>query len=135
MILSYYMSTVTHSGTHTATQILKPARIKFRHCCPKAVDEARDSGLPVVTTSRDPYRVAASWANKHPEVLKNGWPGWREQWAAWEQIKQMAVVIFYMENIPFKECAGLDTLGLHAALDQGNFDRYHEVVPRGLFDG
>ena len=126
------LSTVWHSGTHSAKAELRKKGIEayMIHCCWDALmkleTDPRFTGI--VSTRRDPLRVAASWANRGEAIDYR----WFEQWGVWsEMIKKHDVeIIKPTERLNTSD----DTLHLHRYLDDNDMESYYQHVPKDAID-
>lgn len=135
-----FLVTIWHTGTSTfSSGILKAIPgSHFRHVTnDRALDIARESD-DLATTYRDPYRTAASWKNR--ERLKDH--EWKSQWDAYRKVLEMNPKIFYCDGpisqhgieFPVIHNTYKDRLGLHKALDDGDYKYYYRKVPKYLVD-
>ncbi len=97
----------------------------------------------VITTWRDPLRVAASWANRGRWGREAWYRRWREQWGAYGKLLECKPTIFdctkgqYQHGetlgpVPLNQSA--DNLGLHKSLNDGNYDLYYSIIDKHLID-
>ena len=120
------VTTVKCSGTNSLiAHINEP--FKRLHCCEAAVKEA--PYIRTVTPYRDPMRVAATWHNR--DIWDDN--VWMYQWACYHQIIKCAEV-FDVETLDYKLNSVEDRLGLHQALDDGDLDYFHSVIPEKYID-
>lgn len=123
------LSTIWHTGTHSAAhhffgdwqEKLRTGELVWIHCSPLALEMANrvdNTGVPsvkVLTTYRDPVKVAQSWARRGSFSVDT----WCEQWDMWGQI------------IPKAEVHSVDELSVRHAShpNKGNFE-----VPDGVVE-
>lgn len=122
------VTTVWHSGTHSLMATLDD--YFMQHCCPAAVERAKSGEYSqVLTTYRDPKRVAASWANRG-RINDQRWDEkWRIQWTCYGLIRPHAEVV-PVDVLAGRENSVEDRTGLHAALDAGDMDKYWSIIDR-----
>lgn len=89
----------------------------------------------IVTTYRDPYRTAASWANRnlfqdHEHVMKRTWV---RQWDNWIKVLPLAKV-YKTEELPDRLNTAEDVKGVHKALSEGDMDTYYKHIPKDYLD-
>lgn len=135
------LTTVQHTGTH---YVLSGINNKFSvsqwHCKP-GVTRHFDSFDWIATTHRDPYRVAASWANR--DELKGLNNDWFEQWRGWKEVMNYGYGVKLFTLKPQEHCFTFpedkveshpDVLGVHDMLDNEDYDAFHKIVPKELTD-
>jgi len=106
-------------------------KVTLHHCNKSAEKIAKGGKHEIVTTFRDPYRIAASWFNR--DRVKTYPREWHTQWDHWSRIAPLARVV-RVEMIPKKLNTHEDTYQLHAALDRGDLDYFYERVPIAYID-
>jgi hypothetical protein len=126
------LTTVWHSGTHTAADMLKDqGRVSASHCNPAAVRQALSGNYRVITTYRDPLRIAASWRNRGRFIT---YPNtWFEQWECWAQIVPIAEIV-HMSDLGKKLGSYHDRYDLHEYLDNEQMGLFSSFVPQKFTD-
>lgn len=120
------LATVAHSGTHSLEDFLGDVEL-HDHCSPKLLDYIKTRHCPIAMTYRNPFRVAASWANRGQFERMD----FIEQWTYWLKIKPMATV-YRVEDLPVKLHTHADTLGVHKALDNKDWNTFYKHVPKDI---
>ena len=130
-----FVSTIWHTGSHSVVEMLKEEdpgrRVVLHHCNKTAEAIARGGEHEVITTFRDPYRIAASWINR--DRLKTYPREWHTQWDHWSRIAPLAK-IYRTDSLTKKLNTHKDTYQLHAALDRGDLETFHQRVPIAYID-
>lgn len=87
----------------------------------------------IATTYRDPYRVAASWANRDRFRINDAQieRTWYRQWECWDKVKSMAKV-YPVSELGHRLNTHEDKYGVHKALDEGDMDHFYKHVPTEL---
>ena len=90
----------------------------------------------VCTTCRDPYRVAASWANRNKLYREShGKLHWEIQWDAHRELLDYNPTVYKVEDFTGTKVGSAgDTLGLHKALDEEDMETYHKIVPKSFIE-
>jgi len=123
------LTTVKHSGTHSLLEVLGKDNVELRHCCP-GIFEDIEQWDSIATTYRDPYRIAASWANRG--FFKPDYPlgrTWYVQWENWHKVKPLATV-YPVDEIGHRLNSSEDVLRVHQALDDGDMNHFYRYVPK-----
>lgn len=139
------MSTVWHTGTtYFRIPLLEQyGQLEARHCCPEVLPIVHEYDW-IVTTYRDPKRVAASWCNRGRDLNKAAWvKRWRVQWDSYWQLRELEDTV--ERFTVFKSSDGRvqhghvfgpvplnshgDTHNLHEALNRGDLDYFYSKVP------
>lgn len=140
------LGTVMHSGTTYFHVKLKEEHRKLTkalHCTWSLVNRLDDYEW-VATTWRDPWRVAASWANRGH--LSPRWDlEWCTQWSAYRALREWGeknpdkFKLFDFKKGPLQhgydfgeepKNVGGDHFLLHDALDRHDLEFFFNVVPR-----
>lgn len=130
--MSPLLATIWQTGTQYMLRQFPGARQV--HCYAHMVEQLDD--LPpgrIITTFRDPYLVAASWANRYhwPEVEGT----WREQWEVWAEIVEMGAEVFHVADFdgPVVKPTPHDR-GAKRAYQRGDMAAYFRYVPESLVE-
>ena len=127
------LCTVPRTGSHylrahlPVTEIRHTSESEYERC--KSFDQ-------VFTAYRDPYRVAASWANNNVNFGI-----WDHMWYWWDRIVELPHTMVFnlgaglqhgivFDGVP--RTASEDRLGLHAALNRDDREHFFKHVPEGL---
>ena len=116
--------------------------MSFSHFNGKTVQQLKNYEN-IYTAYRDPYRVAASWANRGRFARPVGFQEWITQWACYEKALKLSPVILDVSK--GREQAGIvfpekpigefeDSTGLHKALNEQDFELYHSVIPKWVIE-
>lgn len=122
------IATIEHSGTHSLGSLFKDMNVLWQHC-DRNIDTSKFTAT--FTTYRDPYRVAASWANrinipfKESTILK-----WNKQWSIWRDLEAEEIAL---STLPILNKYP-DKLGLHDALDKGDLTYFFQYVSQEHID-
>ena len=127
------LTTVKHSGTNSLKALIG-GDVELRHCSDDIWQDL-DKYDSIVTTYRDPLRVAASWANRglfseHDHLMERTW---RAQWRNWVRIYPLARV-YPVDEMGIRLNRHDDIKGLHKALDDGDIKTYYRQVPINEID-
>lgn len=115
----YLVYTIEHTGTQSLNQYLGRSGEIFH--CGEDIDFTQFDEIH--TTYRNPYRVAASWANRG----KLDYFEWSKQWEAWHNRPES--ITYRINDLPVKINSHPDTYGLHKALDNGDLEHFYKHVP------
>ena len=127
------VSTIWHTGTHNLVNHKwgngALQNIAWMHCVEGVRDFLHLSGI--VTTYRQPERVAASWINRDKFTPKlKAKDLWREQWKIWADIIVPKAQVISVNDLPTKVTMCNDRWNLHRYLNDSNLDSYYKIVPR-----
>ena len=133
----YHMLTVMHTGTTWLKRQLKDNgyEVTLLHCSPEGVEAAPEDAIPC-STWRDPYRTAASWANRR-HFRHEG--HWERQWLGYKMWLDRGAILFDFKGERVQHGLSLsfeplneheDRFGMHKALDEGNFEHFWSIVPK-----
>ena len=133
-----YLITVPHTGTHSARMMLDSMAIWYRQTHFQqiheiAIDRILDENN-VITTYRDPFLCAASWANWDKISRRQAVRRFKGNWTRWGLMVPHAVKVIAMDEMNFhanKNHRG-DVTGAIAAYMNNDWDRYFEIVPKEL---
>lgn len=134
-----YFLTVPHTFTNSTRMLLDKESIKYRFTHFEKIYEIKIDGVlkdhNVITTYRDPFLVAASWANrmKWNALRKRRFMG---NWTRWGLVVPHAVKIYVIDDMIYWKNKGTfgDTSGAVLALTEKNWNRYFEIIPRELIE-
>ena len=87
----------------------------------------------IITTNRDPYLTAASWANRYDMNSPEYQWHWKTVWLGWERLLTYEPEIRLVRHFKGKvaRSAG-DPKGMHAALARNDSDAFHAAFPWSL---
>lgn len=87
----------------------------------------------IITTMRDPYLVAASWANRYDMNSPEYQWHWKTVWLGWERLLTYEPEIRLVRNFKGKvaRSAG-DPKRMHAAQAWNEWDAFHDAFPWSL---
>lgn len=140
-VVDFYLATVWHSGTQYFKYGLEQAgAIKFVHFHSEEIEPEGQ----LFTTYRDPYKVAASWANRgyfdgqYPDIY-NRWLG---QWEGFRDFLKLSPTVldvtkgrdqggFRFGGNPVNS---IPDKGAHKALEDGNKDFIHKLISEELIN-
>jgi len=98
----------------------------------------------IFTTYRDPYRVAAAWANRDRfKGKKAQFDRWEQQWGDYKKLKEFNPLIldFTKDQIQHNIDFGTtnknhhdDQYSLHKAIDNDDLDTLYNHIPKELMD-
>lgn len=125
------LSTVWHTGTESL-EAERPGYVRI-HCGPLAEALSELPQAEVITTYRDPLRVAAAWVNRNTLSTPDHYATWVQQWLAWGEIAKRAT-IYDVTELTHRLNSRPDRFGLHKMLDEGDMDQFYSVVPKELID-
>lgn len=136
--LRAYILTVPHSGTTSARKLLDTweTPYSFNHFekIPEVVLPRILEEFNVLTTLRDPYMVAASWANTFgwgmPAVMRR----WKANWTRWGIVAPRATKLLTMQDLPDNLNQHRDVSGAKKAYLGRDMERYFSAVPREAVD-
>ena len=137
------LCTVWHSGTkYFKAGLEKHYKVNAKHLDKQTI--SRIKGDTVYTTYRDPLRIAASWGNRHKDFKKSSLiDQWVLQWGIYKELLALNPIILdfskgrEQHGIIFPEQpvnSHSDDLGLHEAIDDGNWDYFYRKVPKELIE-
>ena len=140
------VTTVRHTGTHSIKEQF-PDYYHW-HCNPEALNLIKSTlgNSNVITTYRDPLRVAASWYNRAqlPVGTKDYQSphnagcvfSWKEAWFHYGEILKLIPKenIFPMESLKHKLYTHPDKQGMHELLDKGDMDSFYQIADKSLID-
>lgn len=132
-------TTIWHTGTHYFKGVLEADGFFFQHVGPDALLKAPDAEV-IYTTYRDPFNVAASWANRDRMRSDQFFTRWQRQWSSYKTLldEYNPVVLDvtkgreqggYTFGDMVLNSAG-DRHGLHEAYANGDMDKFYTFVPR-----
>ena len=141
-VTEVYLCTIWHTGTkYFKAGLGKNHKVAYSHFNKSVLKKIPNYEI-VYTTYRDPLRVGASWGNRHKDFTKpNLISQWTLQWECYhEALKLNPRVLDFTKGreqfgIVFGESpinSHKDELGLHKAIDDGNWDYYYRKVPKEL---
>lgn len=134
--------TVRHTGTHSILE--QYPGYKHWHCNPLAYDliQSTFGKANVLTTFRDPKRVAASWFNRGQLPTSRMYSGtsegcifsWKEAWDYYGKILEMIPRenVYFMKDLKHKLYTHGDVTGAHTLLDNNNMDQYYKLIDQDL---
>jgi hypothetical protein len=132
---SLYFVTIPHTGTRYFLDVLKSAfDLMFDHC----ESFVFAPGRSIATTYRDPYLVAASWANRDELQGKRNKEKWYMAWGVYKYLLTLDPMIFRIgeakiqHGIVFGDVvvhSAPDKYNLHKSLNENNLEHYHKYVP------
>jgi len=138
------ITTVRHTGSHSIIE--QYPGYKHWHCNPQAYDliDSNIGRINVITTYRDPKRVAASWMNRG-QLPFNGMGSphregcifsWKEAWEYYGKILKVIPKenVHLMEDLKYKLYQHDDTHGAHALLDNNDMKGYYRLINKDLTD-
>lgn len=137
-----YVIPVPHSGSTSLRAMLTSRNLPHRwtHCekiYEIAIPRIRDE-YQIVTTLRDPYKVAASWANRQPGGFRTprNIRRWFANWKRWSMLSLPPANVITMEELDRHENADHqdDPSGARKALLAEDWDRYFSIVPKECVD-
>ena len=134
-----FLATVWHTGTHSVRSQIPATDVYWHHCGADVLSKL-DGGpglyREVVTTYRDPYQVAVSWANRD-QLEADEWCGQWDCWAGLMAIKEQyfdwVKLIKIDDTLPRLNTQD-DKLNLYPALRDGDMDYYYSQVDKQLLD-
>ena len=142
----HIVTTVRHTGTHSIKAEF-PNYFHW-HCNPEALEliEATDGYADVITTLRDPLRVAASWYNRAQlPVATTDYRSphnagcvfsWKEAWYYYGQILKFVPPenVYPIERLKFRLYTHSDDQGMHEFLDNGDMESFYKIADKSLID-
>jgi len=136
------LTTVRHTGSHSLIE--QYPGYKHWHCNPQAYDLIKNNigSINVITTYRDPKRVAASWLNRGQLPFSGmGSPhregcifSWKEAWEYYGKILELIPKVLFMKDLRSKLYTYEDKAGAHALLDNDSMSEYYKLVNKDLID-
>lgn len=141
-----FLSTVRHTGTTYFQKGFEANLPKGTFNLKHVSDEVIDSFEPdweIYTTYRDPYRVAASWANRNMFYNPEGSQVWMESWTAYKRLLTLNPKVLdftkgkVFDGIDFGD-KPLNSFGdayqLHKSIDEGDFNRLYQFIDKANID-
>ena len=139
-----FLTTIKHTGTTYFEKGFKAHCKDFdlKHINQEVLDSIKPE-WELYTTYRDPYRVAASWANRHMFNEPKNIEYWRESWRCYQKLLELNPVILdftkgqVFEGIDFGDKPlnkFNDAYELHKALDFCEYDKIYKFLPKEHID-
>lgn len=123
--------TIPHSGTSSLHE-MKP-EYRTTHCGKEIIKECSKKDVDLLTTYRDPKRIAASWYNRGLLGSEADKETWRYRWDSYRTLLNTAKV-YTMNDLNCKLNTVKDKYGLHAMLDNNDMDKYYSIIDKDLID-
>jgi hypothetical protein len=107
---------------------------ELRHCCYAMFDDI-DKWEEIATTYRDPYRIAASWANRDRFRITDAQieRTWFRQWDCWDKVRGMST-IYPVGELTERLNTFEDKYKLHQALNNNDMEHFYKHVPAELLE-
>lgn len=139
-----FLTTVRHTGTTYFQKgfeaNLKKGTFNLKHVSEELLKEIQPD-WELYTTYRNPYRVAASWANRNMFYNPEGLIFWKDSWEAYRKLLYLNPTVLdvtkgqVFEGIDFGS-KPLNKFGdayqLHKSLDKGETERLYQFIPKAL---
>lgn len=134
-------TTVPHTGTNSTRMMLDRMGIKywFDHCARIEKYGTLVEKVPmennVITTYRDPALVLSSWANRQ-KFDKRRRDMCAEHYRIWGKLLPSARKVFTMDELTEhrNKFPRGDLSGAYLAIEEQNWKRYFEIIPRDLYE-
>jgi len=99
------------------------------------VVDAYSGHYDVITTYRDPVRVAASWGNRDKFGAGQERPDWYKHWDCWAEILKTNPVVYRVDEFTGPVAnPHEDKYELHKAIDEEDWDYFYGIIPRKAVD-
>jgi len=141
-----FLTTVRHTGTtyfeKGFVSYYKKGEFDLEHISYKVLDNL-DLNDKIYTTYRNPYRTAASWANRNLFSTATNFELWRESWGAYKELLKLNPIVFdftkgqIQEGIDFGSKAVNsfnDSNLLHEALDNNDNEKLYTYIKQEDID-